>query len=189
MTTSAPQLPTLVEFLQLPYIEDSPAWEFVQGQAIQKPMPGGKRSRLQSRIAGRINGAGSDFEAFPALRCTFSGRSIVPDVVVLSSEKVPVDEEGEIATSGIEIAPDWVIEILSPKQSQMNVTRKILHSLRHGTQLGWLIDPEDRVVLVFRPDTLPEEQTGDVVLPVLSSLNLSITVAQVFDWLKVGNAG
>ena len=171
MTTSAPQLLTLAEFLQLPHIEDSPAWEFAQGQAIQKPMPGGKHSRLQSRIAGRINGAGSDFEAFPELRCTFGGRSIVPDVVVLSSEKVPVDEDGEIATSGIEIAPDWVIEILSPNQSQMNVTRKILHSLRHGTQLGWLIDRQNHQVWVYRPGqgplllSNPESVSGDPELP------------------------
>lgn len=38
---------TSEQFLQPPYIEDSPAWEFIQGEAIQKPMPGGKHSRLQ----------------------------------------------------------------------------------------------------------------------------------------------
>ena len=39
MTASASQIITLEKFLKLPYIEDSPAWEYSDGVAIQKPMP------------------------------------------------------------------------------------------------------------------------------------------------------
>jgi Uma2 family endonuclease len=49
------------------------------------------------------------------------------------------------------IAPDWTIEILSPDQSQTRVTKNILHCLKHGTQMGWLIDPDEQTVFVYLP--------------------------------------
>ncbi|MFM6629090.1 MAG: Uma2 family endonuclease, partial [Microcystis panniformis] len=39
MTTSLTESLTLEDFLKLPYLEDSPAWEYLHGVAIQKPMP------------------------------------------------------------------------------------------------------------------------------------------------------
>nr|WP_242041840.1 Uma2 family endonuclease [Alkalinema sp. FACHB-956] len=50
------------------------------------------------------------------------------------------------------IAPDWTIEVLSPDQSQTKVTRNILHCFKHGTQMGWLIDPAEQCVFVYSPD-------------------------------------
>ncbi|QYO68484.1 Uma2 family endonuclease [Leptolyngbya sp. 7M] len=185
MTIAVPYPLNLDQFLKLPYIEDSPAWEFINGEAIQKPMPGGKHSRLQLRLATVINASGSRYEAFPELRCTFGGRSIVPDLSVVSSNRIPVDQNGDISSAGIEFAPEWVIEILSPDQSQTKVTRKILHSLRHGSHLGWLIDPEERVVLLYRPNSLPEEWDGDALLPCLPEIDLELTVEQMLAWLKV----
>ncbi|PSR14998.1 hypothetical protein C8255_23465 [filamentous cyanobacterium CCP3] len=186
MTVALPQRLTLEQFLTLPYIEESPAWEFVQGEVSQKPMPGGKHSRIQSRLVGAINGAvDAPYEALSELRCTVGGRSMVPDIAVLERSQIPVDQNGEIVSTGINIAPTWIIEILSPQQSQMKVTRKILHSLRHGGQLGWLIDPDERVVLVYRPDRLPEELTDNTELPVLAGLSLSLTVEQIFGWLQI----
>lgn len=187
MTIAASQPLNLDQFLQQAFIEESPAWEFLHGAAIQKPMPGGKHSRLQSRLAAAINAIGSEYEAFPELRCTFGGQSIVPDLSIISSEQIPVDANGDIISSGIEFAPTWVIEILSPDQSQMKVTRKILHSLRHGSQLGWLIDPDERVVLVYRPDRFPDERIGPLSLPGLAAIPLTLTVEQMFSWLKVGS--
>ncbi len=57
--------------------------------------------------------------------------------------------------------PDWVIEILSPEQSQTKVTGKILHCLKYGSKLGWLVDPVEKSVLVYPPGQQPEllEQT------------------------------
>jgi Uma2 family endonuclease len=88
--------------------------------------------------------------AFPELRCTFAERSIVPDVSVFIYEKIPRDENGEIANIFL-VAPDWTIEILSPDQSQTKVTKNILHCLKYGTQMGWLIDPEEQTVFVYLP--------------------------------------
>jgi Uma2 family endonuclease len=188
MTAAPPRSLSLEQFLALPDIEASPAWEFIQGKAIQKPMPGGKHSRLQARLVSAVNGIDSPYEALPELRCTVGGRSMVPDITVLEKTRIPVDENGEIASTGIDFAPAWMIEILSPEQSQTQVTRKILHSLRHGSQLGWLIDPEERVVLVFSPDRLPDEVAGNTAIPGLLGLDLTLTTEQLFGWLRAGRS-
>jgi Uma2 family endonuclease len=51
------------------------------------------------------------------LRCTFGSRSLVPDVSVFLWENIPRDGEGKVLNT-FAIAPDWLIEILSPDQNQ-----------------------------------------------------------------------
>lgn len=184
MIVSIPQLSTLETFLSHPAIDDSPAWEFINGITDQKPMPGVQHSRLQARLVGLINVQCEGFEALPELRCTMSDRSLVPDITIVRDSEIPIDESELISRKGIDFAPLWVIEILSPDQHSLQVTRKILFMLRQGTQLGWLIDPSEQVILVFKPDTLPSEYVDDMTLPVLEGMNLELTAAQIFNWLK-----
>lgn len=142
---------TLEEFLELP--ETKPASEFIDGKIIQKPMPQGKHSALQQDIANTINATVRKQKiarAFPELRCSFSTNAVVPDAAVLLWQHIPRDDNGEIANA-IKRAPDWTIEILSTKQSSTKVVKKILSCLRHGTQMGWLINPADKSVFVYRP--------------------------------------
>ncbi|WP_066376193.1 MULTISPECIES: Uma2 family endonuclease [unclassified Anabaena] len=175
---------TLENFLKLPYIDESPAWEYLNGKAIQKTMPGGKNSLLQKRLVGVIDTAGSNYEAFPELRCTCGNRSIVPDVAVVATNQIPLDENGDIISTGIDFAPAWIIEILSPDQSQTKVTGNILHCMKHGTQLGWLIDPSERSVIVYQCNCLPDLLTELDVLPVLADMNLTLSVNDIFAWLQ-----
>jgi Uma2 family endonuclease len=121
------------------------------------------------------------------LRCTCGNRSVVPDVVVISRNQLPVDENGEIISSGIDFAPAWIIEILSPAQSQTKVTGNILHCLKNGSQLGWLIDPSDRCVLVYQPNRLPDLLAEQDILPVLEDMNLTLSVDEIFAWLQRKN--
>lgn len=187
MTWTIPQTNTLQEFLRLSYIDESPAWEYINGEAIQKPMGGGKHSLLQKRLVAVIDAAGSSYEAFPKLRCTFGNRSVVPDVVVVATEQIPLDQSGAIISIGIDFAPAWVIEILSPDQSQTKVTGNILHCLRNGSQLGWLLDPSERSILVYQRDRLPDLLTGADILTVLEGIDLRLSVDQVFSWLQRKN--
>ncbi|MDJ0734179.1 MAG: Uma2 family endonuclease [Nostocaceae cyanobacterium] len=175
---------TLEEFLQLTYIEESPAWEYINGKALQKPMGGGKHSLLQKSLVAGIDGVNSEYEAFPELRCTVGNRSVVPDVVILARNQLPLDENGDIVSTGINFAPPWVIEILSPDQSQTKVTGNILHCIKHGTKLGWLVDPNERSILVYQPNSLPDLLSGADILPVLEGVSITLTVDDVFAWLK-----
>jgi len=58
------------------------------------------------------------------------------------------------------IHPDLTVEILSPDQNATKVISNILHCLKYGTQLGWFIDPEERLVFSFLPGQQPLELTG-----------------------------
>ncbi|MBW4622103.1 MAG: Uma2 family endonuclease [Cyanosarcina radialis HA8281-LM2] len=178
---------TLEEFLKLP--ETKPASEYIDGQIFPKPMPQGKHSRIQGELVPAVNTVVKPQRialAFPELRCTFGGRSTVPDVAVFVWDRIPRDENGEVANTFL-IAPDWTIEILSPDQSQTKVTKNILHCLKHGTQMGWSIDPEEQTVLVYRPkQEVDVFDRPDAILPVPSfASELQLTVGDLFAWLSV----
>ena len=134
MTIATERL-TLEQFLKLP--ETKPASEYIEGEIIQKSMPKTKHSLLQLRACNKINQVTETPKiayAFPELRCTFDGRSIVPDISVLLWEQIQFDESGE-PLDDVLIAPYWAIEILSPQQSSNRVTKKIIHCLQHNLSL------------------------------------------------------
>jgi len=146
---------SLQEFLALP--ETEPASEFIDGKILQKPMPQGQHSRLQQKLITAINRITEEAQtalALPELRCSFGDRSIVPDIAVFAWDRVPTEPDGTIANQ-FSAPPDWIIEILSPDQSMTRVTRNILHCLDYGSQMGWLIDPQEKVVLVHQPASHP----------------------------------
>lgn len=60
------------------------------------------------------------------------------------------------------------------------------HTSSHNGQMGWLVDPNERVVLVYHPNQLPDEIAGDALLPCIARVSLQLTVEQMFGWLKVG---
>ncbi len=183
MVTTAQSL-TLGEFLKLP--ETEPASEFTNGEIIQKPMPQGEHSRLQVKLCTVINQAAETSKiayAFSELRCTFANNSIVPDVAVFRWQRIPVEPSGRIANR-FEIHPDWAIEILSPDQRPTKVLEKLLHCSQQGTELGWLIDPEEESILIVFPNQRIELLRGPAVLPILSGIDVTLTAAQVFSWLK-----
>jgi Uma2 family endonuclease len=187
---------TLEEFLQLP--ETKPASEFINGQIIQKPMPQGKHSTVQGDLGADINltlKLPHIARAYPELRCTYpagsrashvyGGRSLVPDVTVFTWERIPREENGKVSNTFL-IAPDWTIEILSPDQSQTKVVRNILHCLAHGTQMGWLIDPEEELVFIYFADrTLAvfEEQSDRIPVPLFAE-SYHLSIGQLFGWLS-----
>ncbi len=194
MVRSPVKVMTLTEFLSLP--ETKPANEFIDGQIIQKPMPQGKHSLIQSELTANINAAFKPqrlVRAFSELRCSFGGRSTIPDVTVFTSDspgerlrqRIPRDENGDIANV-FAIAPDWTIEILSPEQNQTKVTKNILHCLQNGTQMGWLIDPAERSVFIYTTDRAAQVFDEEIdVLPVPAfAKDFQLTLGDLFGWLR-----
>ncbi|MEM9539071.1 MAG: Uma2 family endonuclease [Cyanobacteria bacterium P01_E01_bin.42] len=175
---------TLQEFLQLPEIK--PAREYVHGKISQKPMPQGEHSRIQSRLCAKINNISESQKlalALTEIRCTFVERSIVPDIAVFSWERIPRTETGRLANK-FTIAPDWTIEILFPDQSSTQVIDNILSCIRQGTKLGWLIDSKEELVMIFKPNSLPEIKSGEERLPAIADLeNWQLSAREMFSWL------
>ncbi|WLT39497.1 Uma2 family endonuclease [Synechocystis sp. B12] len=186
MLQIAPPSISLKDFLDLP--ETKPAQEYVEGQVIQKPMPQGKHSVIQGELVAVINSSLKNRKiarAFPELRCTFGGRSIVPDLSVFAWSNIPRDDDGKIANF-FPLAPNWAIEILSPDQSQTRVIRNILHCLNHGSQMGWLIDPAEQIIFTYIPGKQPNIfDQAEQILPVPTfASSLQINFGLVFDWLS-----
>ncbi len=187
MVTTSAKLLTLQAFLDLP--ETQPASEYINGKIIQKPMPQGKHSIIQRELTFVLTAAfrsNKTAQAFPELRCSFGERSIVPDIAVFRSERVPRENNGDVANV-FNLAPDWIIEILSPNQSQTRVIRNILHCLDHGAEMGWLIDPDEACIFVyFSNQSVREFVDPNLVLPVPNFIQgVQLTVEEIFSWLQV----
>lgn len=182
---SLTKTPTLDEFLELP--ETQPGSEFIHGEIIQKPMPQGEHSRLQGKLCEAINRIAEPAKiayAFPELRCTFGGDSIIPDIAVFRWERISRQPSGRVANR-FTTYPDWAIEILSPDQSQTKVLGNLLHCSEYGTELGWLLDPSEETILVVFPDQRVRLLRGNVILPTLSDLKLELMPEQIFRWLII----
>jgi Uma2 family endonuclease len=69
------------------------------------------------------------------------------------------------------LCPDFVVELCSPSDSLRVTQEKMTEYCANGAQLGWLIDPEERRVYVYRPGAsvepldAPAQLSGDPVLP------------------------
>ncbi len=167
--------------------ETKPANEFIDGAIYPKPMPQGKHSIIQRELTFAIDRPLRDrrvARAFPELRRTFDDRSIVPDISVIRSDRIPRNEDGTVKNA-FEIAPDWTIEILSPDQSQTKVVKNIIYCLKYGSQMGWLIDPEERTVFVYEPlqeVKIFDELNRQLLTPKFTE-DLQLHVGDLFDWL------
>ncbi len=69
------------------------------------------------------------------------------------------------------LCPDFVIELGSPSDGLEELEAKMLEYVENGTSLGWLIDPGERRVYVYRPGLAvecleaPSRLSGDPLLP------------------------
>lgn len=177
---------TLQEFLKLP--ETKPACEFIDGEIVQKPMPQGKHSTVQLDLGSAINLVlkhQKTARVYSELRCNFGDRSVIPDIVVFTWERIPRDKDGKVSNL-FESAPNWVIEILSPDQNQTKVIRNILYCLDHGTEMGWLLDPDEELVFVcFSDRRIAVFENKSDRLPVPSfAASFQLTVGALFSWLE-----
>jgi Uma2 family endonuclease len=178
---------SLEQFLNLP--ETKPANEYIDGKIVQKPMPQGKHSLLRMQILTFINSILTKTGiaiAFPELRCTIGGRSIVPDVVILENKNIPKDDDGEIANV-VTTAPNWVIEILSPDQSTTKVIKNIIHCLECGTEVGWLIDPAEKTIFIYQHDRqvqIVDTLDKELLVPTFAD-SVKLTAGEIFNWLKL----
>ena len=186
MTIAQQNKVSLQQFLALP--ETKPASEYIDGQIHQKPMPQFQHSTFQAEILACINQLGKPKKiafAFPELRCNFADVSIVPDIAVMRWQNIPFQANGWVANQ-VPLAPDWIIEILSPDQSPLRVMNKIGTAITNGSQLGWLISPAKELILVYTGDQFPESKQGKDLLPVLDVLSdWQVSVNDIFALLSL----
>jgi Uma2 family endonuclease len=146
---------TLKEFLRLP--EQEPALEYFNGTVTQKVAPMGEHSALQlgcALLLEHLFRPGRIARAFPELRMTHSGASLVPDVSLYRWERIPRTPTGKIANRFL-IPPDVAIEIRSPGQAIREMVDKCQWFVDNGSLLALLIDPRRETIREFRPGVPP----------------------------------
>ena len=79
-----------------------------------------------------------------------------PDVSWVTAEQV-AEMGGAIPATGFwPVCPAFVVEVRSQGDGLANQQGRMNDWLRFGAQLGWLIDPHNRDVWIYRPDEEPE---------------------------------
>ena len=100
------------------------------------------------------------------------------DVLFISNERYAQKK----STGFLDVAPDLIVEVLSPGDSWSDVTQKLRDYFSIGVRLVWIADPQTRAVYAYRSLTDVREFTehddlpGDDVLP-----GFSAEVAQLFE--------
>jgi Uma2 family endonuclease len=91
------------------------------------------------------------------------GRARQPDCAYISKQRMPK------LPKEFDIAPDIAVEVVSTNE---DVLRKVKEYLEAGTQLVWVIYPDEQSVEIFRPGeprwqtlTMDDTLTGESVLP------------------------
>jgi Uma2 family endonuclease len=146
---------TLDEFLSLP--EEKPALEYVDGEVVQKVPPSTPHSALQYDFCALVNNFARPRRlawAFPEHRSTYSGRSTVPDVTVYVWDRVPRDAARRLATR-VFTPPDIAVEIRSPDQSFRDNLIRCLWYVSNGARVSIAIEPDELLLVAFRPATEP----------------------------------
>lgn len=68
-----------------------------------------------------------------------------PDIAFIAQERIPPDRTGFPA-----LAPDLVVEIISPSETARLIAEKISDYLHAGTRMLWIVYPEQRQVQEYR---------------------------------------
>ncbi len=145
------------------------------GDLIVMTPAGGETGHRNMRIAVRLgawaeqDGSGASFDSSTGFLLP-SGAMRVPDAAwVLRSRLERLSAETK--RRFLPLCPDFVIELRSPSDSLPELQAKMEEYRDNGARLGWLIDPLERRVHVYRPgrpvDVLAdaEQVSGEPELP------------------------
>lgn len=114
-------------------------------------------SFVRPRKLGRVGGGEGGFLLF-----TEPDTVRAPDVWFIRTERL---EGGRLPRRGyVKVAPDIAVEVNSPSDRQGDVLRKVAEYLAAGTRLVWIIYPESRTAVIYRPEGPPEIIGEDGVL-------------------------
>jgi Uma2 family endonuclease len=99
------------------------------------------------------------------------------DVVFLSSQRWPDGPPNGF----LEVAPDLVVEIMSPSDRWQDVRQKLTEYFAIGVRWVWIVEPENQTVLVFR-STIDMQQCGIDAMLVGEGIleGFTLTVASLF---------
>ncbi len=98
------------------------------------------------------------------------GSKRAPDAFWIKKEKYFALSEKEREEQFARIVPDFVIELRSKSDSLRKLQKKMREYIENGVTLGWLIDPAEKRVHIYRGDKTveildnPEKISGEDIL-------------------------
>lgn len=147
-----------------------------KGELIVNPPTGWETGERNCSISGELylwwRNAGEPGKVFDSSTGFIlpNGATRAPDASWVSQERwqaLTPEQRGTFAN----ICPDFVIELRSSSDTLKSLQDKMREYIDNGAKLGWLIDPQQRRVEIYRPgkdlDVLenPAELSGEAVLP------------------------
>lgn len=145
------------------------------GGLLLMPPTGGETGQRNSDISGQLwywnrqNALGQDFDSSTGFRLP-NGAVRAPDASWLTRARWAALSP-EQRQKFLPLCPDFAIELLSPSDELSQTQAKMQEYLDNGLRLGWLINPRDRSVEVYRPGqpvervVNPKSLSGEAVLP------------------------
>jgi len=145
-----------------------------EGEMIIMLPVGSEGSRRNFKLTGRFaawaenDRSGIGFESSAGFTLP-NGAERSPDVSWIRRERweaLTKEEQQDFAP----ICPDFVVESRSKSDRLKTLERKMEEYISNGAQLGWLIDPKEKKVHIYRPDTPvdvldnPTEVSGEPLL-------------------------
>ena len=174
MSTATAQLLTAEEFFALPDPEDGSKLELVRGRVVTMTGPGVEHGEVQLALGSLIrvfllsNRIGRVVTESRIITERKPDTVRGPDVSYYSKERLPLDQR----VIGVHTeVPDLCVEVVSPSNTKKEMRTKIKEYFFAGVRMVWVVDPEDRsVVVLLAPDegrTLYDDATldGGDVLP------------------------
>lgn len=146
-----------------------------EGNLIVMTPAGGASGHRNLEIAAalavwsRRDGTGVGFDSSAGFLLP-NGAMRAPDAAwVLRSRLEPLSTEAK--ERFLPLCPDFVIELKSPSDRLSDLQAKMEEYRANGARLGWLVDPQERQVHVYRPGRAvevlrdPAKVLGDPELP------------------------
>ena len=146
-----------------------------KGEIIIVPPTGGETGKCNAKLTTRFciwneqTGLGEVFDSSTCFHLP-NGADRSPDVAWIKQERwdalTPKQQE-----KFPPIAPDFVLELMSPTDSLRETQNKMKEYLENQVKLGWLINRKTRLVEIYRPDRdvevleNPTELSGEDILP------------------------
>lgn len=132
---------------------DGKLYELIDGELREKRV-GAKSLFVATRIAALLNAFFYPHTGFAAcevmIYCfTRKRHGRKPDVVFVKLNRLP---DAAIPDGDVFVAPDLVVEVLSPKNSGEEVDEKLAEYLGAGVPLVWIVNPARRTIRAFRQD-------------------------------------
>ncbi len=129
--------------------------EIIDGELVATPRPGSSHSRVAIVVSGELYGSFDRFSRGPGgwwllyePELHLHGDVLVPDVAGWRSDRVPKLPDAP----AIEIAPDWVCEVLSRSTVRHDRGGKMRIYAREKVANVWLVDPANHSLEVLRLD-------------------------------------